>query len=70
MSTARESTTKTIGKMLDAGAENFGCEPVGVVLIYPNQAFIKGIWTNDTDRSDAATALIDAAADEFTKAAQ
>ncbi|WP_028265906.1 hypothetical protein [Arthrobacter sp. MA-N2] len=63
----RETTLSTIDKMLAVGDKQLGHEPVGVVLIYKNQAFLKAIWTKDSSREDNMQALMDAALDEASK---
>lgn len=65
---AREVTESTIAKMLAKGDEIGLGEPVGVVVLYREEAFLKAVWTNDADRKQTATALITAATDEMSKA--
>jgi hypothetical protein len=64
---ARDVTLSTIDKMLAVGDEKLHHEPVGVVLIYKNQAFLKAVWQKDSDREDNMHALLDAALDEGAK---
>lgn len=63
----RNETLGAISRLLVAGGMAFGCEPVGVVLVYPHQTFLKAAWANEKDRKDFGQALIDAASDEFQK---
>lgn len=65
----RESTNAVYNRMLDTGDQRFGVEPIGIVLLYPDKAFLKAIWTKEApDRADTMDALIAAALDEGSKA--
>ena len=37
----RNITLDTVNKVADTGAEVFGCEPTGFVLLYPDAALLK-----------------------------
>jgi hypothetical protein len=57
---------KAFDALLAAGREyNLGGtgEPVAIVVVYPDAAFVKAGWTRD--REDVATALMDAMKDEL-----
>jgi hypothetical protein len=54
--------------MLAKGDEVGFEEPVGVVLLYKDSGFLKAVWTKDANRADIGNGLIDAAADEMSKA--
>ena len=64
----REVTKKTIDRMLEAGDSAGFEEPVGVVLLYKNAAFLKAVWIKDANREHTSQGLMDAAVDELSKA--
>jgi hypothetical protein len=64
----RDTTMAVIDSMIKAGDKNGFPEPIGVVLLYPDQAFLKAVWTDGANRSDIAQGLIMAATDELSKA--
>lgn len=64
----RDVTKGTIDKMLAKGDEVGFEEPVGVVLLYKDAAFMKAVWTKDANREHVSRGLLDAAMDEMSKA--
>lgn len=67
-SDSRAVTLDVFDKMLSEGDRNLQVEPIGIVLLYPDQAFLKAIWVKDANRTDTAKGLLDAATDELSKA--
>jgi hypothetical protein len=61
-------TRNVFDKLLSYGDRELGVEPIGIVLLYPEQAFLKAVWTDDANREDIAQGLLTAAADELSKA--
>lgn len=64
----RDTTKSTIDRMLAKGDEVGFEEPVGVVLLYKDAAFVKAVWTKDANRAHIGRGLLDAATDEMSKA--
>lgn len=63
-----DKTIETAGKLMELGERNQlggDGEPVGIVLIYKNQAFINASWGGTPE--DRMAALVDAAASEGLK---
>jgi hypothetical protein len=63
----RDAILATIDKLLETGGTYLKHEPVGVVLIYKNEAFLKAVWEEDSNRADNMQALMNAAIDEGRK---
>lgn len=64
----RDTTNRIIEKMLAKGDEVGFEEPVGVVILYKDAAFLKAVWTDGTNRAHTGKGLLDAATDEMSKA--
>jgi hypothetical protein len=64
---SRIATESTIAGMISKGDELELGEPVGVVLLYPGETFIKAVWKKDANREETSTALLNASLDEMGK---
>lgn len=65
---SRAESERVFGKLLDVGTENnLGGtgEPVAIVVVYPNAAFVKAGWTRKPE--DVVQALMDALTDEAAR---
>ena len=68
----QSKTQSAVTRLLELGEKyNLGGtgQPIAVVLVYPQQAFVNASWGGDSERENVMSALIEAAAGEGMKGA-